>query len=900
MTQPDIPVDARSAPRSDSPSLELTPEDWQQLKTAWEHVSAWTGAEQEHAVRQLTLAPHVLRTLQDMLAAESSLAQRFEPTAARTATSRLAKSSELDREVPTLVGRQLGPYRVIRLIERGGMGAVYEARRADEQFEQRVAIKTLWRGADSDVLQQRFRTERRILAALHHPNIAQLIDGGSTSEGTPWLAMEFVEGEPIDAWCDRHGVGVAARLDLVRQACRAVQHAHQSLVIHRDLKPSNLLVSADGRLSLLDFGVAKLTEDGAREGTLTGAGLAPFTVSYAAPEQLSGGHISTAVDVWALGALLTTLLAGEAPRALATSASPDPMRRLQDAQRARVRLPSEVVAEADNTYGSGEGDRRAAARALPNARRLIATLRGELDAIVGKAMHDEPARRYASAEALSDDILRYLKRERVLARPDSTAYRVRTFVRRRSALTASVAGAFLLVGSAGVFSWRQAASAKAEAARADRATAFLSGIVTGTNATSYDPIVRLSTSGTLAELLDSALVRVPREFADDPRIRARLYTAIGANVVSQSRFALGRVVLDSAQLLAAEGFGMESAEYARASLEGAALRLELEGPYAADREIAAARRAVSALPADHELHARIDLVAASRAMSLGHVKEADSLAVNVARREHAQQKGRTILSLRAETIRMLASSWISRDPRDYLRRARAVRLLGDSLGLTRTNEQLTAIGAEFEALSVLGRTEQAAIVQQQFFEAITHLAKDAPWVGAAVARNRAFLASAVGDTVTRREQVALAVQLAGRAALLRVSERLLISNAFVDDALARGALKDAQRVAQQTVTELDGSRSPMVMSYAHLYAGRAALAMGDGATAVRELRAGVEEVSPAPDLASMMPRLRRVLADAYALVGDQARADSVRHLDPPRAAMPPCTPGGEWRGCPDK
>lgn len=878
---------------------QLTPGDWQQLKTAWEQVTVLAGAERERVLEQLVLAPRVLSTLRDMMAAESSLAQRFEPGATRRSNHEVVEVSEYDREAPTLVGRPLGPYRVTRLIARGGMGAVYEASRFDGQFEQRVAIKTLWRGADSHVLQQRFRTERRILAALHHPNIAQLIDGGSTGEGTPWLAMEYVEGEPIDLWCDRHGVSITARLDLVRQACRAVHHAHQSLVIHRDLKPSNLLVTADGRLSLLDFGIAKLTQDGMGDGTLTDAGLAPFTMAYAAPEQLDGGHISTAVDVWALGALLTTLLAGEAPRALVSSPSPDPVRRWQETRRARVRLPSEVAAQAEDGAEPGEGDRRARARGLSSVRRLVATLRGELDAIAGKAMHEDPMRRYASAEALSDDILRYLKRERVLARPDSTAYRVRTFIRRRSALTVSVAGAFLLVGSAGVIAWQQAAAARAEAARAERATAFLSGIVTGTNATSYDPIVRLSTSGTLADLLDSVLVRVPREFADDARIRARLYTAIGANVATQSRFGLARTVLDSAQVLAARGFGLTSAEYARACLEGAALRLELEGPYAADREIAAARRAASALPAANELHARIDLVAATRAMALGRVYEADSLAANVAQREHARQNGRTILSLRAESIRMLASSWISRDPRDYLRRARAVRVLGDSLGLTHTNEQLTATGAEFEALLVLGRTEQAAVVQEEYIQAITHLARDAPWIGAAIARDRAFLAAVIGDTATRREQAAIALMLANAAPLLRVSDRLLISNTFVDDALARGAVVDARRVAQRTVTDLASSRSPMVMSYAYLYAGRAALAMGDGAGAIDLLRDGLDEVERAPDLSSMAPRLRRVMAEAYAQSGDRSRADSVRRLDPPRAAVPYCTPGGEWRGCPD-
>ena len=494
----------------------------------------------------------------------------------------------------------------------------------------------------------------------------------------------------------------------------------------------------------------------------------------------------------------------------------------------------------------------------------------------------------------------------MLARPDSTAYRIR-FVRRRRVPAAALIVLSIITGT-GIVAWRQALLARAEAARAERASAFLSGIVTGTNATSYDPIVRLSTTGTLAELLDSALVRMPRELADDARIRARLYTAIGANVVTQSRFALARRVLDSARVLAAESFGRHSAEYARACLEGAVLRLELDGPYAADEHMADAREAVAHLPANHELHARIALVDAARAMSLGQVRRADSLAAAVAAREEhlppdpksGTRGGRSILSLRAESIRMLAVSWITRDPRDYLTRARAVLALADSLGLSNTNEQMSARAAEFEALLVLGRIDEALPIQERFTADAGHFPKDSPGLEAVIARNKAYWAAMAGDTAQRRIQSARAIALMEPGAQLRVSERLLVSNTFVEDALLRGDTAAAHRISRRTVADLVSSRSPMVMSYAWLFEGQAALASGDVQGAISALHHGLDEVDQAPELGSMRPRLRRVLAQAYERAGDKARADSVRRLDPLRANVPPCTPGGEWRGCPDR
>lgn len=245
-----------------------TDADWPAVRALWFAVQDADDASRAVLLDDARVAPAVRTTVRDMLRAAERVGERFE----RPAMLSLGMLAHADTAAPSLVGRRLGAYTVTRRVGQGGMGAVYEAVRADNDFEQRVAIKTLWRGADSDVLLRRFRSERQILATLQHPNIAALVDGGATNEGMPWLAMEFVDGVPIDTYCDAHELALPARIDLFRQVCAAVQYAHSRLVIHRDLKPSNVLVTSDGTVKLLDFGVAKLLEDDS-DGTLTAAGL---------------------------------------------------------------------------------------------------------------------------------------------------------------------------------------------------------------------------------------------------------------------------------------------------------------------------------------------------------------------------------------------------------------------------------------------------------------------------------------------------------------------------------------------------------------------------------------------------------------------------------------------------
>ncbi len=315
-------------------------------------------------------------------------------------------------------GRRIGAYRLIREIGRGGMGAVYLAARADDQFEKHVAIKLVKGGVSADSVLQRFRDERQILANLEHPNIARLLDGGTTEEGTPYLVMEYIAGTPIVDYCVRRGLSVANRLKLFRSVCLAVHYAHQNLVVHRDLKPGNILVAEDGTVKLLDFGIAKLVDPSAEK--TAGAGPAqPLTPEYASPEQARGESLTTATDIYSLGAVLFELLSGRRPHQF-TSYSRD------------------EIEEAICERGVPGLSDAAAGRAL--RRRLS----GDLEAIVRMAMSKRPLDRYASAEQFSEDIRRHLKGRAVIARDDSWSYRLGKVLMRNRV---GVAAAVLLVSS---------------------------------------------------------------------------------------------------------------------------------------------------------------------------------------------------------------------------------------------------------------------------------------------------------------------------------------------------------------------------------------------------------------------------------------------------------------------
>jgi tetratricopeptide (TPR) repeat protein len=354
-----------------------------------------------------------------------------------------------------LIGQKIGHYKISKWIGAGGMGAVYLAERADQQYEKRVAIKLIKRGMDSDSVLRHFRNERQILASFDHPNIARLFDGGVTESGLPYFVMEYVDGLPIDRYCDRHALSTIERLKLFRKVCSAVSYAHHHAVIHRDIKPSNILVTSDGTPKLLDFGIAKILQpEGEAEALATITGLHLMTPEYASPEQVRGQTVTTATDVYSMGVVLYQLLAGQKPYRLKTRTPEEISRAILEQE---LQRPSSVAA----TPSSSPLSQR-------RRRRRRNELRGDLDNIALMALRKEPERRYQSVEQFSEDIRRHLEERPVLARKDTMDYRAAKFARRnKTALAAAALVLFILVGGI-IATSREAQIATREKARAER------------------------------------------------------------------------------------------------------------------------------------------------------------------------------------------------------------------------------------------------------------------------------------------------------------------------------------------------------------------------------------------------------------------------------------------------
>lgn len=393
-------------------------------------------------------------------------------------------------------GRRFGPYTLTRLLGQGGMGAVWEAERDDGQFRRRVAVKILRYGPADGELRHRFLAERQILARLEHPDIARLLDGGTTADGHPFLVLEYVEGLPLDVHCERHGLALEARLALFRRICAAVHFAHQNLLVHRDLKPGNILVTADGDPKLIDFGIAKELAPGAAD-VQTRTGLRVLTPRYASPEQVRGEAVTTASDVYSLGVLLYELLAGVAPYRLDGDS-------LQELERA--------VCEQEPRVPSTVAGGRAGARPL----------RGDLDAIVLMALRKEPERRYGSALELAADLERWERQEPVKARRDSFGYRTGKFLRRHRWSAAAVAVALAALGSLGIGLVREQARASRERDKAQEALDFLIEVFRES-----DPYETAGERVTARQILDQGTRRIERELAGQPEVQGALMDAMG-------------------------------------------------------------------------------------------------------------------------------------------------------------------------------------------------------------------------------------------------------------------------------------------------------------------------------------------------------------------------------------
>ena len=464
---------------------------------------------------------------------------------------------------------RIGPYRLEEEIARGGMGAVYRARRADGQFEQEVALKVLRRGLDTEDVLRRFLIERQILASLHHPHIARLLDGGATEDGRPYFAMEYVRGTPIDEYCDARGLSVKARLALFIEVAEAVQAAHQHLVVHRDLKPSNILVTEEGAVKLLDFGIAKLLDASeaapGAEAPLTRTGQRWMTPEYAAPEQVSGEAVTTATDVYQLGVVLYELLAGCRPYQLTTHSAWAVERAVLEQD---PRPPSTAASEAG----------RSAAHST-SARRLSRRLRGDLDTIALKALRKAPARRYVSVEALTTDVRRHLNGLPVTARRETVLYRMRKFVlRHRAGVAAAAAIVLLLVGYAATVTVQaqriaeERDRAQQETEKTEQVAAFMEQLFEAS-----DPGEALGDTVTAYELLERGVQRIDA-LETQPAVQGEMLRVMGTAYTSLGDLRQGKRLLQRA--LAASKRSKGNTPNVIKSLNELALVLRMEGHFA--------------------------------------------------------------------------------------------------------------------------------------------------------------------------------------------------------------------------------------------------------------------------------------------------------------------------------
>jgi serine/threonine protein kinase len=487
--------------------------EWQQLSALYELADAMAPTALSGWLAALRAQGHpLLGQLEQMLDARSQVRHHdFLHTLPRLP---VASEAAPPHAIMWVEGSRIGPYRLLRHLGAGGMAEVWQAQRVDGAFERTVAIKLLFRhegSHQSDSFAQRFTRERDILASLHHPHIAGLHDAGVTTTGQPWLALEYVEGETLIHWCDAQRLDLTARVRLFRQVLLAVQHAHANLVIHRDLKPGNILVTAQGEVRLLDFGIAKLMEakgDTLAETELTRQSGRPLTPQYASPEQLLGQPLTTACDVYSLGVVLYELLSGERPYELKMASAAQLEQAILDIE---PRAPSrraltEVAAKARGSTG-------------PALRKALSS---DLDAIVLRAMAKQSARRYGSVEALRADLDRWLAGEPVEARTPSAAYRVAKFAgRHRLGMALGVSAVLSLIGVATI-AVVMGLQAREDSARAGAARDFMLGLFKRA-----DQEKARGADITARELLETGRKDVLTRMAAQPRLQAELLQGIG-------------------------------------------------------------------------------------------------------------------------------------------------------------------------------------------------------------------------------------------------------------------------------------------------------------------------------------------------------------------------------------
>jgi serine/threonine protein kinase len=590
----------------------LNPEQWQRLSPYLDQALTLDGEERS-------------RWLADLRAKDAVLAEQIRAFLDNHREANKEGFLETSPGLPTrldgFAGETVGAYRVLSMIGQGGMGMVWLAERSDGRFQRQVAVKFLGLGLAGQGSAERFKREGAILGCLSHPHIAELVDAGVTPAGSPYLVLEFVDGVPIHRYCDQRKLDVNARCRLFLDVLSAVAHAHASLIVHRDIKPSNVLVSRDGQVKLLDFGIAKLLEGEGSDGSATlltrevGSALTP---EFAAPEQITGVPITTGTDVYSLGVLLYLLLTGQHPAGPGPHSAAGLVKAIVDTEPPRA---SEVAGS--SAAGSSAPDDRGA-----TPEKLRRQLQGDLDTIVAKALKKNPNERYASVTALAYDINRYLRSEPISARPDTFAYRTAKFVRRNRATVALASLALLavLAGITGTLLQARTARKQRDLAirerdRASRVASFMTDVFKLS-----DPGETAAKDVTAREALDKASKDIDSGLAKDPELRAQMMQVMGNAYTNLGQYRQAEALLRRAVELTRTTAGPSAAETLSLmdSLGGA---LAEQGSFAEaeklQRQVLETQRRV--LGPDHpDTLSTMGDLASTLAMG-GHLQEAEKL-----------------------------------------------------------------------------------------------------------------------------------------------------------------------------------------------------------------------------------------------------------------------------------
>lgn len=505
----------------------MTVERWNKLKHIFNEALELEGAEQKAYIEETCGTDgDLIKEVYSLLESHKSSGKLDQPPK-HLISSVFSRYQTADQ----IRGKQVGQYKVLDVLGQGGMGNVYLAERSDGQFEQKVALKLLRADFTSENQTRRFLAERQILATINHENIARLLDGGITDDGQPWFAMEYVKGQPIDEYCDTHQLTINKRLELFLKVCNAVQSAHRKLIVHRDLKPSNILVTNQGKVKLLDFGIAKVldqenlySDDNGDHQTRTG--FLPLTPAYASPEQIRGESMTTASDIYQLGVVLYELLTGCRPHEV-RGCTPSEVERIiceESPTRPSTAITRNLAEEVDTKDGLRQVSRD---RKITSGQ-LQKRLRGDLDTVILKSLRKEPERRYDSAEQLATDIRHFLAGQPVIAHPDSFGYRSRKFIHRHKlGVAATAAIVLLLIGYAVTITWHSQRTqialeqAQQETAKAEQVTGFLIDMFEAANPSEImgEPVntnILLERGVAQAEMLD-----------EQPAIQARMFDVAG-------------------------------------------------------------------------------------------------------------------------------------------------------------------------------------------------------------------------------------------------------------------------------------------------------------------------------------------------------------------------------------